>query len=118
MRFGPSVVEHLKQGAQIAAVCINAENGFATIAVQRLYHDCAMYFLEFAHFICRTGDDRRRHKLPIIEHHHFFGRVADAGGVVDHQCLILNPLKQMGGSDIADMKGRVLPHQHHVDIRA
>ena len=31
---------------------------------------------------------------------------------------MLNPLKQMRGGYVPDMKGRVLPHQHDINIRA
>ena len=31
---------------------------------------------------------------------------------------MLNPLKQMRCGNIADMEGRVLPHQHDINIRA
>src|SRR3546814_3393482 len=38
--------------------------------------------------------------------------------LIDDQRLIGDPLQQMRGGDIAKVKRRVLPHEHHIDITA
>ena len=75
-----------------------------------------MLLLECANFVCRAGDQRRRHEPAIIEHHHFFRRIADARRVVDYKRFALDALQQVCCGDIAHMERRVLPHQHDVDV--
>ena len=60
----------------------------------------------------------RRHEPREIEHPHLLRRIADGGGIVDHQGLALDPLEQMGGGDVAEVERRVLAHQHDVDVAA
>ena len=54
----------------------------------------------------------------IIEHEHLLGRVADAGGIVDHQRLVRDPLEQVRGGDVAEVERRILAHQHDIDVVA
>ena len=94
------------------------EHRHAAIAIERLDHDLAMFGEERSHFGQVAGDHRRRHEARIVQHEQFFRRIADAGGVVDHQRLILHPLQQMGGGDVGQVERWVLPHQHDIDIAA
>ena len=48
----------------------------------------------------------------------FSGALRTLAGIVDDQRLALDPLEQMGGGDVAEVEGRVLAHQHHVDVAA
>ena len=63
-------------------------------------------------------DERRRHELREVEDEHLFGRVADLGGIVDHQGLATDALQQVGGGDVAEVERRVLAHQHYVGVAA
>ncbi len=77
-----------------------------------------MLGMEGARLVEPAGDQRRRHELGIVEHEQLFGRVADGGGVVDHQSLVLDPFEQVGRGDVGEIEGRILPHQHHVGVLA
>ncbi len=116
MRLGPCLVEDLEQRRQIGAVLVDAENRLSAIAVQRLDYDSAVPGLKFADLVERTRDQRRRHEARIVKHEHLFGRVDHLARVVDHQRLAAQPVEDEGGADIAQIEGRILPHQHHIDI--
>ena len=72
--------------------------------------------VERAHILDPAGDQGWRHEPGIVQHHHLFGRITHAFRIVDHQRGALQPLKNVGGGDVAKVKRRVLPHQHHVDV--
>ena len=44
--------------------------------------------------------------------------IADRCRIVDDQRFLFNPLQQMGGRDIANVKRRILTHQNDIDIAA
>jgi hypothetical protein len=72
--------------------------------------------LEAAHILDAAGDQRGRHELREIENEDLFGRVAHLLGVVDDQRAALQLFKDMGAGDVAQIEGRVLAHQHHIDV--
>jgi hypothetical protein len=73
---------------------------------------------EGAGFVERAGESVGGMKRAKSSTHTFLGRVADRGGIVDHQRLALDPLEQVGGGDVAEVEGRVLAHQHDVGVAA
>ena len=118
VRLAVGAVEQLDQRGEVAAVGADPEHRPAGEAVQRLDDDLAMLGEELAREAERAGDRGRRHELREVEHPHLFGRVADAGGIVDHQRLVLDPLEQVRRGDVAEVERRVLAHQHDVDVAA
>jgi hypothetical protein len=115
VRLAPGGVEHFDQRREVGAVAADLEDRLAAIAVERLDHDLAMPGKEGARLVQAARHQRRRHELGIIEHEHLLGCVADAGGIVDHQSPVRDPLEQVGGGDVAEVERRILAHQH--DIR-
>ncbi len=81
-------------------------------------HDGAMTRLEILHRVEAAGDHRWRHELGEVEHEHFFGRVAHRDRVVDDERLVPDSFEQPGTGEIAEVEGRILPHQHDIDIAA
>ncbi len=116
--FAPDLTEQLDQRREVRAILADQEHRLAAIAVQRLHHDRTMLRLEALHLVERAGDQRGRHEAFEIEHIDLFGRVAHRCGVVDHERAALEPLENVCRSDIADIEGRILPHQHNIDILA
>ncbi len=118
VRLAIGGVEQLDQRGEVGAVASHLEHRFAAIAVKRLHDDLFMLGEEFAGEAERAGDRGRRHEAGVIEHPQFLGRIADLGGIVDHQGLALDPLEQMGGGDVGEVERRILAHQHDVDVAA
>ena len=87
-------------------------------AVQRLDDDLAVLGEEMPRRAERAGDHGGRHEAREIEHPDFLRGVADAGRIVDDERLALDALEQVRGGDIAEVEGRILPHQHDVDVAA
>ena len=50
--------------------------------------------------------------------HTFSGALRTACRVVDDQGLVLDPLEQVRGGDVAEVERRILPHQDDVDVLA
>ena len=64
----------------------------------------------------RPRDRGRRHELGEVEHPELLRRIADARRIVDHQSLVLDPLEQVRGGDVAEIEGRVLAHEDDIDV--
>ena len=87
-------------------------------SVQGLDHDVFVLRKEVPGRSQRARDHCRRHVLGEIEHPHLFRRVPDRLRVVDDQSVVLDPLEQVRGRDVAEVERRILPHQDDIDVLA
>ena len=87
------------------------------MAVQRLHHHGAVLAAERQDLRLVAGDQRRRHQVGIVHHEEFFGRVAHAGGVVDHQRRRRQPLEDVRRGDVREVERRILSQQHDIHGR-
>ena len=72
--------------------------------------------MERFHVFDAARDQGRRHEARVIENEHLFGGIHDFARIVDHQGGPFQPVEQESGADVAEVEGRILPHQHHVDV--
>ena len=90
----------------------------AAIPEKRLDDDVAMLRPEGRDAAAVSGHHRNRHQIREMRDEQLFRRIADLGGIIHHQCLGVDMFQDMGGRDVAHVKGRVLAHQHHIGIAA
>ena len=61
-------------------------------------------------------DQRRRHELLVVQDEKFFRRIAHLRGIIHHQRLGMDMVQHVGGGDVAHVEGRILAHEHHVEV--
>ena len=93
------------------------EDAGAAIAEERLDDDVAVFAPEGGDLARIRRDQRRRHEVLEMRDVELFRRVADMGGIVDHQRARMDMLQQMGGGDVRHVERRILAHQHDVHGR-
>ena len=84
--------------------------------MQRFDYDRAVFLLECSQVFQIARNHRRRHEPRIVEDEHLFRRVHHFTRVVDDQSGAFQPVQQKCRADISQMKRRVLPHQHDIDV--
>ena len=113
--FAERRCKHVVERTEIEVIAGDAEHRAATVAVERLHHDVVVFVAERFDLGKVAREHRRRHQFGVIQHEHFFRRVADFRRIVDDQRLGVDALKKMRRGDVIEIERRVLPHQHGVE---
>ncbi len=107
----------LEQGVEIGIVGPQPHHARARAAIERLQHHVAMPGAEIADGQDVRGDQGRRLQAGEAGDQQLLGRVAHLHRVVHHQGRGVDALEEVGGRDVGHVEGRVLAHQHHVELR-
>ena len=107
----------LQDRSGVGIALADVEDAEAARGVQRLdHHLAALLGQERAQAAGLAGDHHRRGQLGEAEHRQLLVRLAQAARVVDQQGLAARPLEQQGREVVVEVEGRVLAHEHDVEV--
>ena len=90
------------------------EHTGATIAIERLQDDVAMFGTELGKPYRIARNKGRRHEIGVLEDIELLRRVANLCRVIDDERFRVHRLEQMGVGDVVHVERRVLPHQDNI----
>ena len=110
-------VQRLGDAAEVEPVGADAEDAHPAHAVERLEDDVAVLGVEAADLGRLARDQRRRDVLRELQDRQLLRVVAQRARTIEHaRALALGLLQQVGGVEVLAVEGRILAHQHRVDL--
>jgi hypothetical protein len=115
--FGAVPGEGFDDHAEVGVVRPETEDRRAAHGVERFQNDVAVLVEEFPQQAGAAGHQGRHGELREAGGGEFFVEVAQAGGaIVDLGALAFGEVQQIGVIQVFLVEGRVLAHQHRVEI--